>query len=249
MACVYKITDMTNGKIYVGQSHDFKDRIRHYRSDAKLFETLGTKRKNRPIDIAMYEHGFDNFKFEILEDNLSPEEIDLAEIQWIDFLHATDPNIGYNRDHGGTGKPSRAKLMSMYGKTNNFARSHTEEEKLRRSKGIVVYDTDEDTLEFKSSAKVLSDELGNTRSEVTKAIKRGSKIRGMYVFYIDDHDRAETFLKIYDKKMATENTQAIMSLIEYAKAFEPVDKILVKLNQMNVIRFGFEESDKLLDET
>ena len=139
--------------------------------------------------------------------------------------------------------------MAMYGKTEHFARSHTEEEKLRRSKGIVIYDTVEDTINFKPSAKVLSDELGNTRSEVSKAIKRGSKLRGMYIFYIDDCDRAENFLKIYDKKMATENTQAIMSLIDYANAFEIVDNIMVKLNSMNAVRFGFEESDKLLEGT
>ena len=249
MGCVYKITDTTNGKIYVGQTNDFKDRIRHYRSDTKRFEKLGTGRRTRPIDVAMYEHDFDNFKFEILEDNLPPEELDLAEIQWIDFLNATDPNVGYNRYGGGTGKPSRAKLMAMYGKTEHFARPHTEEEKLRRSKGIVIYDTVENTINFKPSAKVLSDELGNTRSEVSKAIKRGSKLRGMYIFYIDDCDRAENFLKIYDKKMATENTQAIMSLIDYANAFEIVDNIMVKLNSMNAVRFGFEESDKLLEGT
>lgn len=238
MGCIYKATDMTNGKIYIGQTCDFKARIRYYRSDAKHFKDLSRHRLFRPIDVAMGEHGFENFKFEIIEDNVPPEDIDMAEIGWIRHYNSANPEVGYNRDLGGFGKPSKEKLEAFFGVKKDFARKHTEEEKLRRSKGIVVYDPIEDTISFKTSAKEYSDELGNTRSEVSMAIRRGSKIRGMYVFYLDDYDRGMIFLDIYDKKMATKNTQAIMSLIEYAKAFERVDVLLTKLNNLSSPTFN-----------
>lgn len=238
MGCIYKVTDTINGKIYIGQTSNFQARMRHYRSDSKHFKERGRRRLGRPIDIAINEHGLENFKFEIIEDNIPPEDIDMAEIGWIRYYKSANPEIGYNRDLGGFGKPSREKLEAIFGVKENFAREHTEEEKLRRSKAIVIYDPVEDMLSVKSSAKEYSDELGNTRSEVSKAIKRGSKLRGSYVFYLDDYERGETFLDIYDKKMGTGNTQAIMSLIEYWKAFERIDQLIAKLNQRDTLSFN-----------
>ena len=234
---IYKITDKTNGKIYIGQTHDLKDRIRHYRYDATHFDRLEEYRSERPIDVVMHEHGFENFEFSVLQDNIEENALNAAETAWIYFLHANDPDVGYNMDFGGFGKPTKEQSMARHGDAYK-SKPLSPAAKLSRSLGIVTYDPDENKMEFRVSAKVLSDELGNTRSEVTKANNRGSRLGGKYIFYIDDERRYNTYMLISARKRATGNTQALMSLAAYEDAYNIVDKAVKVLNAQGRLKFS-----------
>lgn len=233
---IYKITDKTNGKIYIGQTHDLKNRIRHYRYDATHFDRLHDSRSERPIDVVMHEHGFENFEFSVLQDNIEDSALNAAETAWIYFLHANDPDVGYNMDFGGFGKPTKEQSMARHGDAYK-SKPLSPAAKLSRSLGIVTYDPDTNKMEFKVSAKVLSDELGNTRSEVTKANHRGSRLRGKYIFYIDNERRYNTYALISARKRATGNTQALMSLAAYEDAYKIVDQSVKILNAQRRLRF------------
>ena len=225
---IYKITDKTNGKIYIGQTHDLKNRIRQYRYDAAHCKDPDQKRNYKPLDHIMNEHGFENFEFSVLSDNIPDNVLDSVEVSWIYYLHATDPNIGYNIDIGGAGKPTRAQLIAKYG--DAYKPTHlSPAAKLARSIGIATYNPDTGEMQFRASAKILSDELGNTRSEVTKANNRGSRLRGMYIFYIDEERRSDVYMNVCAKKRATGNTQALMSLAAYEDAYSHANGIIKKL--------------------
>jgi hypothetical protein len=85
---VYKITNVVNGKIYIG-----KDTIsdKNYYGSGVL------------IKRAIEKYGKENFKKEILEECNSNNELCEKEKYWINYYNSTDLNIGYNISKGGDG--------------------------------------------------------------------------------------------------------------------------------------------------
>lgn len=88
---IYKITNLINGKVYIGQSVRPKVRFQEHWNNAK------NKRDNYPIHNAMRKYGKENFQMEILE---WTEEYDQREKDWINFYNSLFPN-GYNLIEGG----------------------------------------------------------------------------------------------------------------------------------------------------
>ena len=96
---IYKITNLLNGKVYVGQSQrPIKDRIRGHLSAANHFERFNSN----GITYAIHNYGWENFKIEILEVCNSQSELNEREKFWIEKLNSKVPN-GYNLTDGGAG--------------------------------------------------------------------------------------------------------------------------------------------------
>lgn len=99
---IYKITNMLNNKVYIGQTlQNYKTRWSQHRNFKHGGRILGPMYKD------FESYGLDNFKFEVLEEinkesrqKLS-QELDRLEIQYIKDLNSLFPN-GYNRTKGGT---------------------------------------------------------------------------------------------------------------------------------------------------
>ena len=88
---LYKITNLINGKIYIGQSvHPQRRWIEHCNK-------ANTKTDNYPIHLAIAKYGKENFSFEIIE---WTENFDKREIELIKQYNSLCPN-GYNLARGG----------------------------------------------------------------------------------------------------------------------------------------------------
>ena len=87
---IYKTTNTTNGKIYVGKKHSDRFIPKYKGSGIRLAEALA-------------KYGEEAFNVEILEWCDTLEELNNAEIRWIRELNSTDMSIGYNISHGGDG--------------------------------------------------------------------------------------------------------------------------------------------------
>jgi hypothetical protein len=85
---IYKITNLINGKIYIGK--DEGDRS-DYMGSGKL------------IRLAIKKYGLKNFQKEIIESVNDRELLKEREIFWIDYYNAMDKSIGYNIAVGGHG--------------------------------------------------------------------------------------------------------------------------------------------------
>lgn len=104
---IYKITNIVNNKIYIGQSIDIQERWYQYKY--KAFDK-NEKGYNSAIHLAMRKYGVENFLIEIIEE-CAPELLDERERFWIQELNCISPN-GYNILEGGQGirrEPSRCK--------------------------------------------------------------------------------------------------------------------------------------------
>lgn len=93
---IYKITNLINGKIYVGQSIDITDRWKQH-----IYKAFNHNERafDSPIHQAFRKYGKDNFRFEVLEE-CSANELDNRERYWIKKLNSLSPN-GYNISPGG----------------------------------------------------------------------------------------------------------------------------------------------------
>ena len=96
MVGIYKITNLINQKIYIGQSVNIEERWKQH--EYKAFN-IKEKGYNSAIHAAFRKYGVENFKLDILEECL-PEELDSKERYWIETLNSLSPN-GYNILAGG----------------------------------------------------------------------------------------------------------------------------------------------------
>lgn len=100
---IYKITNLINGKIYIGQSVDPQKRFKQHKGG-----------RGSPILYAAIEkYGVENFSFEVIESDI--ENYNEREKYWIQYYNATKPGFGYNIQEGGEEPPI------FYGENSNLA--------------------------------------------------------------------------------------------------------------------------------
>lgn len=90
MIGIYKITNLKNNKIYVGQSNDIYRRFQEH-------QTKGESSRI-PVDIAIQKYGKESFTYEVLEE-CDITELNEKETFWIKKLNAIEN--GYNCSEGG----------------------------------------------------------------------------------------------------------------------------------------------------
>ena len=94
MCGIYKITNLVNGKSYIGQSIDIHRRWYEHKRDSKLSSVQATY----PLYRAFQKYGIENFSFEILEET-TKEELNKKERYYIQLYDSY--NNGYNQTLGG----------------------------------------------------------------------------------------------------------------------------------------------------
>ena len=99
MAIIYKITNLINNKIYIGETiRKLNVRWNEHKSEA-LVNGHGY---NYHLHNAMRKYGIDNFTIEII-DSCPDEERFLLESKYIQQYNSTSPEIGYNTVVEGSG--------------------------------------------------------------------------------------------------------------------------------------------------
>lgn len=194
--CIYKITNYLNGKIYIGETKDYKRRMKEYKCKSVRLD----KHSKYGIMMAINKYGIDNFAFEILERVEDPRDLDDRERYWIKTLGSRDPNIGYNSKIGGgsCGEMTDATRKLMSESSKGFR--HTEAEKLKRSTPIISIDSSWPNIQWHQSAKVFADIIGTDRTVITRSIRKGQMIFGYFVFYADESLRNETYRHVLEKR-------------------------------------------------
>lgn len=160
---VYKITNLVNGKIYVGKATSIKARWSKHKTAAIA--------KN-PNDYtyfhkAMNKYGFDNFKVEQVAEYKTEREALDAEIFYIKEWKCRDKNIGYNLTDGGDGasgfkhseetkiKMSESKKGANVGEENPFfGKEHSEKAKNAiREKQNINYELNKEKIDAMNIAQ------------------------------------------------------------------------------------------------
>lgn len=106
---IYKIINIIDKKVYIGQSIHLSKRKKEHFKDLEL-----NKHANRHLQYAFNKYGKENFLFEILE-RCEESELDDREIYYINLYNSTNCICGYNIRDGGAkgsfGDETKEKLM------------------------------------------------------------------------------------------------------------------------------------------
>lgn len=110
MTGIYKITDKTNGKIYIGQSCNIEKRLQDHKYHATCASTPA-----HYIDRAIKKRGVDSFDYEVIEE-CNIEDLNEREIYWIKYFDSSNSEKGYNLSLGGKGvyKHSRDEINNLW---------------------------------------------------------------------------------------------------------------------------------------
>src|SRR5574343_290019 len=123
---IYRVTNTSNGKIYIGQSVDPIRRLSAHKNSYN--------KKNYLLSHAIKKYGIENFLFEIIRSEVPIEQINDVEIQCITENNCKVPN-GYNITDGGKGRSgytcSTETRLKM--KEAQLGKKHSEESKRKMS--------------------------------------------------------------------------------------------------------------------
>ena len=92
---IYKLTNLSNGKIYIGQSVNVEDRIYKHKMALK-----GNYHKNDHLQKAWNKYGKNSFKFELIK-SCKTRYLDRFEKLYIRIYNSMNVKYGYNNDTGG----------------------------------------------------------------------------------------------------------------------------------------------------
>jgi group I intron endonuclease len=92
VGAIYRIRNLVDGKVYVGQAVNVKKRM--YRH---LWELRSDRHTNTHLQRAWNARGEHSFVFEIVDDDVDLAEITQREQYHIDAHRSADPEFGYNK--------------------------------------------------------------------------------------------------------------------------------------------------------
>ena len=135
---IYKVTNLINGKIYIGQSIN----------DDPKYLGSGIFIKN-----AIEKYGKDNFVKETIDFTDSIDKLNEKEIYWIEKYNSTDKNIGYNLCSGGKG------FKIYHGKSDEqISEIHENLSKIHKEKwnNMIIKMSEEDLKKLSESRSEIS---------------------------------------------------------------------------------------------
>lgn len=137
---IYKITNLINGKIYIGQSKDIYKRWKEHKTAARK----KTGRANYPLYSAIKKYKIENFSFEIVE-ICTFEESNEKEKYWIASYNSLCEKMGgygYNLTIGGqisntyVGNDVQGKRVYQYDLFGNYIKEYRNQHKAAKAVGL-----------------------------------------------------------------------------------------------------------------
>jgi len=169
ISCIYTITNVHNGKMYVGKTNDF-----HYRVSKHKYTLRNKIHINEHLQRAWDKYGEESFMFEIL-DEVSEDLLISLEHYWCNILNVHDYLVGYNiRPTHPHNKGSNSKATSEKISKSLVGRKASDEAKKKMSnakKGKTLSEEQKRKISESLKGKPKSDDAKNNIS----AAKLGDK--------------------------------------------------------------------------
>lgn len=97
---IYAIRCKPTGRIYIGRTYRFEQRIKEHFIELRRYQKLRTNRKGIRVSSNFQDdynkYGEAAFEVYVLQENVPPEQCQEREAYWIDYYNTVNPNCGYN---------------------------------------------------------------------------------------------------------------------------------------------------------
>ena len=224
IAAVYKLTNTINGKIYIGETCNFTDRMSTYKTHTRPGITPLTK-----VEAAIQEYGWENFdKTKLVTSETDPKLVDMKyrrklEAAFIAANESTNPDIGYNVEPDSSFK--------SFPKYRRKGTKHSPGTRILKSDPIFVYDINTDSVMTFFGKKSFADYIGKDRSIVARCASNGKATSHYIIFWSNPQKRKEIANKVVAHRTAwVSNRKAAKALKQYVKAMKAVEKYAKRWN-------------------
>ena len=245
MMCVYKITNMINGKVYIGQTINWEERRKQHIRAGKADMTVC---KNTTYQMSLYDdmrkYGVENFVFEVIQEVETLDELDAYEIVYIRKYRSNHPKFGYNVSYGGHPTHRISAKQRKRLSESHKGLKYSAEFKNKKTHSVYMYDTKKSRIVlYLGGAKQVADEFGSDRTVITRCIRHGYMIRDRYyAFYADPEKRKETFEDIMESKRSKASSSRkyknddlkVRYIDDYVSAYEFVNREDKWMNEYKV---------------
>lgn len=235
ICCVYKITNDVNGKVYIGQTTNFRKRISDYKNIEKR------KTGSRPIGIAVKEYGKENFSVDIIK-RCKPDELDYYELYYIKEYKADNPEFGYN-------------VVTDVVKTQNTAESRKkksiahlglkESASTKRKKSnmiLAIPKDDERTIIICESGKIFGDFVGKSKDMIKNCLRQPSSCNGYRLYYDDYEKRQDVRKKMMSKRCVRDKDY--MKILDTLDWFEKKEGVETMYMSYDIYLLSYDHVDK-----
>lgn len=147
---IYKIVCLKNNKSYVGQTHDFKKRVRTHKTSLRR-----NAHHNKHLQNDFNVYGEEYFKYVFIEHCESDEELDIREDYWITELDSI--KSGYNLKTGGI--------------KHNKLSEETRKDLSKALKGRIISENQKKIISEKLKNRIVSEESINKLRKTFKERK------------------------------------------------------------------------------
>lgn len=185
MGYIYKVTNLLNQKVYIGQtSRSVEDRWKEH-----LYDSNNPLRDNccNYFHNAIRKYGASSFVVEPVEE-CENAILNDREVYWIRFYNSQDGCVGYNSTSGGDNCFSRCpesdatrarKSAVQLGEKNSFyGKQHTNEHRSRISTPVVAY-TDDGNIYAYYVSQISAVNDGFQQRHITRCVHGRSKHHGV----------------------------------------------------------------------
>lgn len=197
MTGIYCITNLVNGKKYIGQSVNIKSR---------WLQEKNLNGVNRHLKSAFQKYGLENFSFQVLEE-CSREDLNRKEQEYIKKFNTTDREAGYNQTTGGDHykvvnrvpmSEETKRKISEKKKGMKFSEEHKNSLKIARNKRPPMSDETRKKISQANKGRRISEEQKRKISQANKGKKRSEEQK------LSDSLRrkGKTYEEIYGPEMA-----------------------------------------------
>jgi group I intron endonuclease len=171
MGTIYVIENTVNGKIYIGQTGNWKIRKGNHLSSLKH-----GRHYNEHLQRSWDKHGPSAFTFKILVDNLPEQYMDDVERGLVATLRTMNPDYGYNRESGGNSQKIRSREAIEKSRQSRLGKKASEEtkQKMRESRlGKVISDESKNKISMAHKGRKHTEETRRKFSEAQKKLHAG----------------------------------------------------------------------------
>ena len=208
-----------NGKVYIGIT---KQKLK------RRWQNGSGYNKNSHFKRAIKKYGWDNFKHELLFENLSEEEAKRKEIELIAFYKSNDRKYGYNNSTGG--ESASGKVLSEETKSKirkaNLGKKLPKETREKISKSNMGRKLSKEQIEIISrthKGKKVSEETRKLISINTKKAMNNKEVK-------------EKISKSSRGRKASEETKMKMSLKRKGKPLKKINLIAINPKTLNIVK-------------